>query len=118
MLGLRTCIYKVIDLKKATEWYAKAFGETPYFVEDFYVGFNIGGFELGLLPEEKSSESDNVLTYWGVEDIRASYDHFLACGATAHEEPNSVGENLWVASVWDPWGNCVGLIYNPHFSLD
>ena len=46
LLGLRTTIYKVGDINKAKEWYSKAFGVQPYFDQPFYVGFNIGGFEL------------------------------------------------------------------------
>jgi hypothetical protein len=48
ILGLRTTIYKVTDLPKAKEWYSKAFRSEPYFDEPYYVGFNIGGYELGL----------------------------------------------------------------------
>ncbi|MEI6411000.1 MAG: VOC family protein, partial [Bacteroidota bacterium] len=51
-LGLRTVIYRVDDLTKATEWYSKAIGYGPYFNEPFYVGFNVAGYELGLQPEE------------------------------------------------------------------
>jgi predicted enzyme related to lactoylglutathione lyase len=116
--GLRTVAYKVKDLKKATEWYTKAFEKEPYFDEPFYVGFNIGGYELGLMPEEEDGEkSDNILTYWGVEDIQKSFQHFIECGATVHEQPNNVGGELMVASVKDPWGNIIGLIYNPYFKL-
>ena len=46
--GLRTVIYGVPDPLSAKEWYSKAFGTEPYFDEPFYIGFNIGGFELGL----------------------------------------------------------------------
>jgi len=52
ILGLRTTIYKVSDIAKAQKWYADAFETKPYFDEPFYVGFNIGGYELGLQPEE------------------------------------------------------------------
>lgn len=118
ILGLRTTIYKVPDLAAAKTWYERAFGTAPYFDEPFYVGFSIGGYELGLLPEDKSStQSDNVLSYWGVEDIQDRYDHFISCGATEHEQPNNVGGELMVASVRDPWGNVIGLIYNPDFRL-
>jgi catechol 2,3-dioxygenase-like lactoylglutathione lyase family enzyme len=51
ILGLRTVIYRVGDLDRAKTWYAKAFGVEPYFDQSFYVGFNIGGFELGLDPD-------------------------------------------------------------------
>ena len=49
-LGLRTVIYRVRDLAAAKAWYANAFGVQPYFDEPFYVGFDIGGYELGLHP--------------------------------------------------------------------
>ena len=52
MLGLRTTIYKVGNITKAKRWYTEAFGIDPYFDEPFYVGFNIGGFELGLQPHK------------------------------------------------------------------
>jgi lactoylglutathione lyase len=51
ILGLRTTIYKVSDLAKAKAWYSKVFDTTPYFDEPYYVGYNIGGYELGLQPE-------------------------------------------------------------------
>jgi lactoylglutathione lyase len=122
MLGLRTTIYKVSELQKAKEWYSKAFEIQPYFDEDFYVGFNIKGYELGLLPEEKSKEipkekSDNILCYWGVEKIEETYNRFIKLGATEHEKPNSVGGELMAASVKDPWHNVIGFIYNPYFKL-
>jgi lactoylglutathione lyase len=120
ILGLRTCIYMVPDLAAAKKWYTEAFHTQPYFDEPFYVGFNIGGFELGLLPEEKETtgEPDNIRTYWGVDDIRQTFDAFLALGATVHEEPHSVGEPLEVATVRDPWGNLIGLIHNPVFRIE
>lgn len=117
--GLRTAIYKVKDIKKAIEWYAKAFEKQPYFNEAYYVGFNIGGYELGLMPEEKEVvKSENILTYWGVDDIHQSFQHFLDCGATEHEKPNNVGGELMVASVKDPWDNIIGLIFNPYFKAE
>lgn len=116
-LGLRTTIYRVPDLTTAKDWYQQAFGKAPYFDEPFYVGFNVGGFELGLLPQETPSTAtaDNIMSYWGVENIEAAYQHLLALGASSHEPPTNVGGPLMVASVRDPWGNVIGLIYNPAF---
>jgi predicted enzyme related to lactoylglutathione lyase len=118
--ALMTCIYKVGDLNKAKEWYSKAFDTKPYFDEPFYIGFNIGGYELGLLPEENptTDKAEGVLAYWGVDDIQKVYDHMIASGATEHENPTNVGDPIWVASVKDPWGNIIGLIYNPVFKLE
>ena len=117
ILGLRTTIYKVPDIQKAKAWYTKAFQTQPYFDEVFYVGFNIGGYELGLLPEDKPSDSktENVLSYWGVDNIEKEFQRFIALGATAYENPINVGGEIVVASVKDPWGNVIGIIYNPEF---
>ena len=57
-LGLRTVIYHAPDLAKAKAWYAAAFNVAPYFDEPFYVGFNVGGYELGLNPEPQDRDSD------------------------------------------------------------
>ena len=119
MLGLRTVVYKVSDLEKAKLWYAAAFQTEPYFDESYYVGFNIGGYELGLLPEEipQSEKSDSVVAYWGVNEINKEYNRLIELGATENEKPTNVGGDLMVASVKDPWGNTIGLIYNPEFKL-
>jgi lactoylglutathione lyase len=114
--GLRTTIYTVNDISKAKAWYAKVFGTDPYFDEPFYVGFNIGGFELGLSPEEEpSAKGEGVKTYWGVDNVQKTYKRLLDNGATKHEEPADVGGEIVVATVKDPWENIVGIIYNPHF---
>jgi len=118
-LGLRTVAYKVSDMDKAKKWYADLFQTKPYFDEPFYIGFNIGGYELGLQPEEQlqTAKSDSVITYWGVDNIEESYQDCITKGATEHEAPQNVGGELMVASVQDPWNNIIGLIYNPYFKL-
>ena len=119
VLGLRTTIYKVGDINAAREWYAKAFQVTPYFDEPFYVGFNVGGYELGLMEDELAAadKTSNVLSYWGVENIEHAVEGFVSAGATEDTKPMNVGGDIMVASVKDPWGNVIGLIYNPAFEL-
>lgn len=114
--GLRTAAYPAPDLARAKAWYAQAFGVAPYFDEPFYVGFNIGGFELGLVPDAPVSHPPSgVVALWGVDDVGATCAHLLALGATLHEEPKDVGGGITVASVLDPFGNILGLIRNPNF---
>jgi len=119
ILGLRTTIYKVNDIQKAKEWYTEAFGVQPYFDEPYYVGFNIGEYELGLQPDDTlaGSKAASVVTYWGVENIQEVYDRLVSLGAMENEKPYSVGGDLMTATVKDPFGNVIGLIYNPHFKL-
>lgn len=118
-LGLRTVKYSAPELEKAKKWYSDLFETKPYFEEPFYVGFNIAGYELGLDPNAPVSSDANAgaVTYWGVEDIDEAYTFCLASGASVHEAPTNVGGELMVASVIDPWGNIIGLIYNPYFEL-
>jgi predicted enzyme related to lactoylglutathione lyase len=118
LLGLRTAIYQVSDLKQAKRWYADVLGVEPYFDEPFYVGFNVGGFELGLQQDKPSSVAvENVVAYWGVADIETEYERLLKLGATAHNPVADVGGGIKVAVVRDPFGNAFGLIFNPHFNL-
>jgi lactoylglutathione lyase len=119
LLGLRTTIYKVGNIKEAKIWYSEVLNKEPYFDEPFYVGFNVAGYELGLQPEECPTigKTENVIAYWGVSDIESEYERMLILGATEHEKPQNVGGEIWVASVKDPWGNVIGLIYNPEFKL-
>jgi predicted enzyme related to lactoylglutathione lyase len=118
LLGLRTAIYQVDNLSKAKRWYADVLGVEPYFDEPFYVGFNVGGFELGLQQEKPaSSPVENVVAYWGVTDIDAEYARLLKLGATAHNPVADVGGGIKVAVVRDPFRNAFGLIFNPHFTL-
>jgi len=119
-LGLRTVGYKVGDLDKAKQWYSEVFEVAPYFDEPFYVGFNIGGYELGLQPSDgdANDKDESVLLYWGVQNIGESYNQLINLGATAHQAPQNVGGEIEVATVKDPWGNIIGIIYNPEFKLE
>ena len=92
--GLRTVIYPAPELDWAKAWWRDLLGVDPYFDRPFYVGFNIGGYELALLPD--ADPADGALTYWGVADV---------------------GDGIVTATVRTPDGNVLGLIANPHFNL-
>ena len=112
--GLRTVKYPVADLARAKAWFTEAFGQAPYFDQPFYVGFAIGGFELGLVPDGTPGTAGAV-AYWGVDDIEAEVARILALGATEHEAIQDVGEGIRTAELRDPFGNVLGLIQNPLF---
>jgi predicted enzyme related to lactoylglutathione lyase len=118
-LGLRTAIYHVSDIETAKTWYSSVLGFAPYFDQPFYVGFNVGGYELGLQPseDEPDKKADGVVVYWGVDDTAAALKQLLEQGATLHEDVQDVGEGIRVATVQDPFGNIFGVIENPHFKL-
>lgn len=117
-LGLRTAKYEVQDMAKAKEWYSKALGMQPYFDQPaFYVGYNVGGYDLGLVPAPKAEAKRAAagVAYWGVEDAHAAYKQLIELGATPVEEVQDVGGGMLVGEVRDPFGNVLGIIYNPQF---
>ena len=117
--GLATVIYHVPDLDRAKAWYANAFNQQPYFDQPFYVGFNIGGYELGLDPDPSggSSGPGGSVAYWRVDEIEAALQHFVANGATVVAPVQDVGGDIRVATIADPFGNLIGLIENPQFAV-
>ncbi|OAI42069.1 bleomycin resistance protein [Verrucomicrobia bacterium SCGC AG-212-E04] len=120
-LGLRTCIFRVGDrLDEAKAWYSKVLGFPPYFDEPFYVGFNVGGYELGLHPEPPGDHPESAVAvniFWGVANAETALAHLLSHGATPFEGVSEVGGGIKVALVRDPLGNLFGIIENPHFQL-
>jgi predicted enzyme related to lactoylglutathione lyase len=116
ILGLRTAIYPVTNLAAAKAWYAEVLQLQPYFDEPFYVGFAVGGFELGLVPDGTPGV-DGAQPLWGVADAAQAYARLLVLGGTALEAVNEVGGGIKVAAVRDPFGNRFGIIENPHFKI-
>lgn len=116
LLGLRTLIYPTNNLEADVQWWTEVLGHGPYFKEPFYVGFEVGGYELGLDPNAKME--DGPRTYFGVDDVQAAVDRFIAKGCTIHEQPTNTGGDIVVATVKRPNGQLIGLIRNPHFSTD
>ncbi len=117
--GLRTVIYHVDDLEKAKTWYSEALDVKPYFDQPFYVGFNVGGFELGLDPDISGiTKGNNAIAYWGVKDASATHKRMLELGAKEHTGITDVGEGIRVAVVTDPFDNVIGIIENPSFNIE
>lgn len=108
---LRTVIYHVNDLQKAKAWYTKVTGVQPYFDESYYVGFSIYGCELGLDPvmDEVKGGTQSV-AYWLVDNIEECVKNFLAENAKIIVPVTDVGAGVKVATIGDPFGNCIGLI--------
>lgn len=119
-LGLRTAKYTAPDLAAARAWYAQVLGTDPYFDEPFYVGFNVGGFELGITPDTAAplERAEAGVAYWGVSDAAAACARLLALGAREFEPVQDVGGGIKVGTVRDPFGNILGVIENPGFTIE
>lgn len=112
---LRTVIQHVPDLAAAKAWYAKATGIAPYFDEPFYVGFDIGGTELGLDPDPAAGSTGlgGTVVHWRVRDVDQAMAHLLSIGGVPLADVRDVGGGIRVAAVRDPFGNAIGVIEIP-----
>jgi predicted enzyme related to lactoylglutathione lyase len=125
--GLTTVNYFADDVPAAVRWYGDLLGVEPYFARPTegppaYVEFRIGDYqhELGIVdrrfaPHGRSDEAGGAVVYWHVDDLEASFERLLAMGATAHERPVERGPGFVTASVVDPFGNVLGVMYNQHY---
>ena len=125
--GLTTITYVATDVAAAAAWYTELLGVAPYFARPdaeapAYVEFRIGDrqAELGIVDARwiaggQSDRPSGTVTYWAVDDVQAAYDRLLALGATPHEAPTERGEGFVTASVVDPFGNVIGVMYNQHY---
>ena len=115
ILGLRTASYPVTDLASAKSWCAQVLGVQHYFDQPFYVGFSVGGFELGLLPDETAGTTGPQILL-GVPDVETELERLLALGATELLPAQGLGEGISVAALQDPFGNRFGIIEYPNLS--
>ena len=111
-LGLRSHILPAADLAASTAFYTSMLGRDPYFDEPFYVGFDVGGFELGLWP---AATGEHATTYWGVDDLDAALVHVAALGAVQRGAISDVGSGIRMVDIETPTGDVFGLIENPNF---
>lgn len=114
-VGLRTIVYPVDDLDSAKRWWSHVLGIKPYFDEPYYVGFNIGGYELALDPDGHAESGPSPVTYWGVDDVTRAAAVLLEAGATEAAAVTDHGGGIRTATVVSPDGSLIGLIENPHF---
>ena len=118
ILGLRTSQLHVKphNLAAVRDWYTRSLGVAPYFDETFYVGFNLGGYEFGLVPDASASDTAGATyVYWGVADIAAALATLLSHGARDLTGIEDVGGGIRKATVQDPFGHRFGLMENPQF---
>ena len=114
LLGLRTVIYPAPDLDAAKATFTAVLCVAPYFDEPFYVGFGVGGYELGLSPS--TGPAGGPITYWGTSDIGSAFARIAPVAVAVPEPVHEVGEGIKVATVELPGGFLFGLIENPHFA--
>lgn len=127
--GFATINYWADDVTAAAAWYTELLGVEPYFQRPgpdgalAYAEFRIGDneAELGLVsrafaPPGLPSAPGGALMYWHVDDLESTVARLLELGATEFQPITPRGDIGFVtASVVDPFGNILGVMYNPHY---
>ncbi|MEU3253417.1 VOC family protein [Streptomyces sp. NPDC006997] len=108
-----TIIYPVKDLDRAKGLFSALLGVDPYADEPYYVGFRVGGQDVGLDPNGHAKGMTGPVPYWPVADIRGSLAALLAAGSEPVQDVQDVGGGKLIAFVKDADGNLVGLTQNP-----
>jgi predicted enzyme related to lactoylglutathione lyase len=120
--GFATISYWADDLDAAKKWYADLLGIEPYFERPGYCEFRLGDYqaELGLIdsryaPGGSAPGPAGAVMYWHVDDVRAALERLLSMGAKEYQPYMERGEGFVTASVVDPFGNIMGVMYNAHY---
>ena len=108
--GIKTVLHPVSDLEKAKAVYAALLGVAPQADAPYYVGFDVAGQHIGLVPGAGAQGMSSPVGYWHVPDIEAKLAEVTAAGATVKEAPHNVGGSRLVATFTDPDGNVLGLL--------
>jgi predicted enzyme related to lactoylglutathione lyase len=120
--GLATVSFWANDLEAAKQWYTEFLGIEPYFARPGYYEFRLGDYqdELGLIdrryaPAGAASGPGGAVVYWHVDDVAATLRKLLAMGAQEYQPYTDRGHGFITAAVVDPFGNVLGIMYNPHY---
>ena len=108
--GIKTVLHPVSDVEKSKAVYAALLGAAPQTDSEYYVGFDVEGQHIGLVPGGGPQGMTSPVAHWHVSDLEAKLAEVTAAGATVKDPPSDVGGGRLVATVTDPDGNVLGLI--------
>jgi catechol 2,3-dioxygenase-like lactoylglutathione lyase family enzyme len=109
MNTLTSIVYNVHNLDTAKAIQTALLGVGPHTETPHYVGFNIAGFEIALVPHGPDNPLPVPIAYISVPDLEAAISEVCAAGATLASAPTDVGGGTRTATVNDPDGNTLGL---------
>ena len=108
--GIKTVLHPVSDLATAKAVYVALLGVPPQTEGPYYVGFDVEGQHIGLVPGGGPQGMTSPVAYWHVPDLEAKLAEVTGAGATVQEPAHDVGDGRLVATVTDPDGNVLGLL--------
>ena len=121
--GLTTVSYFAEDHNSAKNWYTEFLGIEPYFERPGYAEFRLGDYqhELGIIDSKYVPGTESikgragVVVYWHVDDVESVVNKAITMGAKQLEPIQDRGHGFITATVVDPFGNILGIMYNPHY---
>lgn len=120
--GLSTISFYATDHEAAKEWYTEFLGIKPYFNVPGYIEFRIGDYqnELGIIdskyaPTDYVVNPSGAIVFWHVDDLKETLEKLISMGATEYQPVTDRTEGFVTAAVTDPFGNILGIMYNPHY---
>ena len=126
--GIATLSFWAADVEAAKAWYTELLGLAPYFErpgpdgKPAYIEFRLGDYqhELGIInssyaPKSTTAGPGGAIAYWHIDDVAATFEKIIAMGAKEYEALTTRGPGFITASVVDPFGNILGLMYNRHY---
>ena len=108
--GIQTVLHPVSDLTAAKAVYTALLGAPPQHEAPYYVGFDVAGQHIGLVPGGGPQGMTSPVAYWRVANIEAKLAEVTAAGAAVKEAAHDVGGGRLVATITDPDGNVLGLL--------
>ena len=108
--GIKIVLHPVSDLDAAKAVYTALLGTPPQHDASYYVGYDVEGQHIGLVPGGGPQRMTSPVAYWQVSDIEAKLAEVTAAGATVNEPAHDVGGGRLVASFTDPDGNVLGVM--------
>jgi predicted enzyme related to lactoylglutathione lyase len=111
--GIKTVLHPVSDLAKAKAVYTALLGTEPQADAPYYVGYDVAGQHIGLVPDGGPQAMTSPVAYWHVSDLEGKLAEVTAAGAIVKDPPRDVGGGRMVATVTDPDGNVLGLLQDP-----
>jgi predicted enzyme related to lactoylglutathione lyase len=112
-IELNTVLYPVKDLDQAKATFTALFGVEPHVDSTYYVGYEVDGHEVGLIPNGHDHGMTGPEAYYDVEDINATLAALRGAGAVVVQDPTDVGAGLLVAKVRESEGNLIGVKQPP-----
>ena len=111
--GIKTVLHPVSDLAAAKAVYTALLGVPPQSDAPYYVGYEVAGQQIGLVPGGAAQGMTSPVAYWHVPDIEGKLAEVTAAGGTVKEAPRDVAAGRLVATFTDADGNVLGLLQDP-----